>query len=571
MVKMLRLAVMLVLCGAVAGCSGTALYNVVFGYRNPHNWLDQAAEEPWIHQRVKLSPLTSLQAGELEALALQECVGPSYVLRITMGQSPEAQAQRQQYGQSQQGWQLYGAVAPAYAVLLITARRGDVQAQTHLADFYAQKSQDFVNPYGPTNGTYNPYAGYGAMQPVQNQPRTYVRFATILRRAAVKWADQAATRGVIDGRTDFDLGVMYQRRAGAGQLNFPAKLWNRPAGFRRANMTTALHWYKLSGEQGYAAAENCLGDIYNIGAPGITPNPVQAVHWYRLAAAQGVPNAECQLALAYRHGWGTRINLEKSTLWLNLAVAAHWQPAIALAAHIFMKPVVEQAQRGNPRTQFNVALAYYNGTYQGHPIVQNYAKAAYWFKKCAPRGNVAAEFYLGRCYQAGLGVAVNYAKAAAWYQSSAKQGNASAENNLGTMYERGDYFAQSDTKAAACYMIAAHEGCARAKSNLNILLRKDIVQSPHPHQFVAQLNQSINAMIGAGMVHQAIEQQEQEFRQYCQQQELMDLQQQLDYAQAEEAQAQENLEAAQQQQDDANAQQDDQPDEAPEPEPDPGE
>ncbi len=515
MVKLLRLAVLLALCGAVTGCSGTALYNVVYGYKNPHNWLDQASSEPWIQQHVALSPLTPMQAGALESLALQECVGPSYVLRITMGQSPEAQAQRQQYGQSQQGWQLYGAVAPAYAVLLITARRGDVQAQAHLADFYAQKSQDFVNSYGPANGTYNPYAAYGALEPPQNHPRNYLALSAILRHAAVKWANEAAMRGLIDGRSDFDLGMLYQRRAGAGQLNYPAKLWNRPAGFRRANMTTALHWYKLSAGQGYAATENCLGDIYSIGAPGITPNPARAFHWYRLAAAQGVPNAEYQLALAYRHGWGTSINLDQSTAWLNLAVAAKWPPAIALAAHIFMEPVVAAAQRGNAAVQLHLALAYYNGRYQGHAIPQNYVKAAYWFKKCAPRGNVLAEFYMGRCDQAGLGVAVNYAQAARWYHLAAKQGNASAENNLGVMFARGEYYAKNDILAAKWYNLAAGQGCTLAATNLQALLQQDVVRSPNNQQLEQELLQE---GIALQTIQQANERQQQMFQEQSLQQ-----------------------------------------------------
>ena len=565
--KMFRLAVVFALSGALVGCSGTTLHNLVYGYRNPNNWLNQARTDPWIQQRVSLSPLTSAQARQLEAMALQECVGPSYVLQITMGQSPAAQAQRQRYGQNQQGWQLYAAVAPAYAVLLITARQGDVQAQTHLADFYAQESQDFVPPYGQTGGMYNPYAAYGALEQAQNQPRSYVALSTILRHAAEEWANQAAIRAVIDGRSDFDLGMIYQCRASVAELNYPAKLWNRPAGFRRANMSTALHWYKLSAGQGYAAAENCLGDIYTIGAPGIVPNAARAFHWYRLAAAQGVPNAEYQLARAYRYGLGTQTNIFQSTIWLNRAVAAKWPLAIDLAAHIFMKPVVAAAQRGNPAVQLRLALAYYNGHYKGYAIPKNYVKAFYWFKKCSPSGKVRTDFYLGRCYQVGLGTAVNYPKAAAWYQLAAKQGNGAAENNIGIMYERGDYFAQSDAKAAACYMIASHEGNAQATSNLNAMLRKDIVQSPHPQEFIARLNNSISAMIEGGMVHMAIAQQEQEFRQYCQQQEQMDLQQQLDYAQEEEAQAQENLEAAQQQNDDADAQQEDQPDDQPPPEP----
>ena len=55
----------------------------------------------------------------------------------------------------------------------------------------------------------------------------------------------------------------------------------------------------------------------------------------------------------------------------------------------------------------------------------------------AERGDPRAQAYLGFMYQYGRGVAQNYALAAYWYRRSAEQGNATAQHLLGLMFDKG--------------------------------------------------------------------------------------------------------------------------------------
>jgi TPR repeat protein len=57
----------------------------------------------------------------------------------------------------------------------------------------------------------------------------------------------------------------------------------------------ALFWYRKAAEQGYAAAESQLGDLYQYGN-GVPKDLVQARAWYQKAADQGDAGAKQSLA-----------------------------------------------------------------------------------------------------------------------------------------------------------------------------------------------------------------------------------------------------------------------------------
>jgi hypothetical protein len=48
-------------------------------------------------------------------------------------------------------------------------------------------------------------------------------------------------------------------------------------------------------------------------------------------------------------------------------------------------------------------------------VPQNYANAAYWYRKAAEQGDQVSQFYLGWAYSRGQGVPRNYVEAARWY------------------------------------------------------------------------------------------------------------------------------------------------------------
>lgn len=64
-------------------------------------------------------------------------------------------------------------------------------------------------------------------------------------------------------------------------------------------------------------------------------------------------------------------------------------------------------------------------------------KAASLFSLAAKQQDSAAQYYLGKCYEQGLGVPCNPCKAAELYCQSANAGYLSAYHNLAKLFEQG--------------------------------------------------------------------------------------------------------------------------------------
>jgi uncharacterized protein len=84
----------------------------------------------------------------------------------------------------------------------------------------------------------------------------------------------------------------------------------------------------------------------------------------------------------------------------------------------------------------------------------------------AKRGDAAAEYFLGRVYFQGKGVAQDYGKAAELFRRAAEQGNAKAQNDLGVMFESGLRVEQNLTEAFNWFSRSAEQGDANGQCNL---------------------------------------------------------------------------------------------------------
>ena len=62
------------------------------------------------------------------------------------------------------------------------------------------------------------------------------------------------------------------------------------------NYAEAIKWYRKAAEQGYAIAQNNLGDCYYYGN-GVERDCVEAIKWYRKAAEQGYCSCRYNLML----------------------------------------------------------------------------------------------------------------------------------------------------------------------------------------------------------------------------------------------------------------------------------
>ena len=127
--------------------------------------------------------------------------------------------------------------------------------------------------------------------------------------------------------------------------------------------------------------------------------------------------------------------------------------------------VLANANAGDATAQTKVGFAYE----AGEVIWQDYALAAFWYRKAAEQGNATAQFNLGLLYAKGLGVVQDYSNAAFWYRKAAEQGYARSQSLLGDLYEGGYGVQQDYAQAAIWYRKAADQGDAWGQYRLGCM------------------------------------------------------------------------------------------------------
>lgn len=130
---------------------------------------------------------------------------------------------------------------------------------------------------------------------------------------------------------------------------------------------------------------------------------------------------------------------------------------------IFEKPswYRKAAEEGDPDSQNNLAICYYNGS--GKEIPPDYFEAASWFRKAAEQGYIYAQINTAHCYALGRGVPQNYVEAVNWYRKAAAKGNTVAQMNLGACYWKGEGVAQNHMEAANWFSKVAEQGDSDAQ------------------------------------------------------------------------------------------------------------
>jgi serine/threonine protein kinase len=163
------------------------------------------------------------------------------------------------------------------------------------------------------------------------------------------------------------------------------------AAFQKKEYPLAIAWYRKAADQGFARAQNELGQCYLRGQ-GVAQDPRKAAELFRDSAEQGNAFGEHQLGVMYLRGWGG--------LPRDYAQALEW----------FRK----SADQNLPIGQFSLGNMYFNGW--GLP--QDYGQALEWFRKAAGQGNPRAQQQLGVMYQNGLGVPKDDTQAQYWFDKA---------------------------------------------------------------------------------------------------------------------------------------------------------
>jgi TPR repeat protein len=110
-----------------------------------------------------------------------------------------------------------------------------------------------------------------------------------------------------------------------------------------------------------------------------------------------------------------------------------------------------KAEKGDVLAQYNLGRLYL----LGEGVETNFLEAVKWFRKAAEQGDADAQFNVGFAYELGRGVTQDYTEAAEWYKRSAQQGDLAAESSLGEFCENGTGVPENYVEAYKWYNLAS--------------------------------------------------------------------------------------------------------------------
>ncbi|WP_319498540.1 tetratricopeptide repeat protein [uncultured Cohaesibacter sp.] len=204
-------------------------------------------------------------------------------------------------------------------------------------------------------------------------------------------------------------------------------------------------------------------------------NLAGAIALYEKAYAGNEPNAAEQLARIYLEGGeGLAADYDAAREWAERSVDAGETRGLLYLGKIWMEGLGVSAD-------LDKALGYFQqadkagdmkaARYIGLIALErgDDAAAVQWFAKAAEAGDITSQYYLGRAYQTGKGVAQNFAAAFRWYGIAASRGDLIASDGmvgLASLYEKGEGVPADQAKARALYEKAAALGNTAAKAAL---------------------------------------------------------------------------------------------------------
>lgn len=142
-----------------------------------------------------------------------------------------------------------------------------------------------------------------------------------------------------------------------------------------------------------------------------------------------------------------------------------------------IKKLEKKAFADVPEAQHDLAALYTAGQ---AGVLQNYERAAFWFRQAAIQGIGNAAYNLGVLYQQGLGQTQDVQRALDWYRRAAQLGHPEAQYNLGIAYIEGIGTRYNPNMAAAFFQQAAFSGIVEAAYNLGLILENGLLGEVRP-------------------------------------------------------------------------------------------
>lgn len=188
----------------------------------------------------------------------------------------------------------------------------------------------------------------------------------------------------------------------------------------------------------------------------------QGIEWIRKAAAQGLVPAQAKLG-NYLHYGQLLPTMQQIEDLLNAETVD--SQAVKLWG--------EAAREGDILSEMNTAfynLRQYDGDNGMAPVIRENVAL---LKKAADKGQPLAQYYVGLCYNAGIGTAENHTETERYLKLAANQGFAPAQAALGVLYISSDWLS-NEQEGVRLSKLASEQGNLQATRTLvDYYLSKD--------------------------------------------------------------------------------------------------
>ena len=225
------------------------------------------------------------------------------------------------------------------------------------------------------------------------------------------------------------------------------------------DLSKAVDYYMESADNGNSDAMLRLGFLYENGK-GVELNYQEALKYYLYAAKAQNYLAYCYLGNLYYEGKGVKKDLEQARKYY-LSAADHNVPQAFYDLYWVeknnnIKRALNYLKKAMDHN-FSSAYIHMGKLYQEgiNGVVRDENKAFEYYLKAYELGDNHACFWLGYCFEFGIGTNLNYDQAFRFYTMASTQGDPLACNSLGNLYESGHGCNRDLKKAFEYYKMAA--------------------------------------------------------------------------------------------------------------------
>ena len=301
-----------------------------------------------------------------------------------------------------------------------------------------------------------------------------------------------------DAKAQLSLALAYAKWKGQAALEWGAKLAQADAPPEDA--VEALKWMRKAVDQGYSAAEYCLGWIY-LDGDGLPKDRAEAVRWFRKAGEHGLIEAQDKLGSIYYDGYEAPKDYAESEKWYRMAANNDDVRA--------QEEMGDLCFRGDDKNIYLPIPAERKAS-----AAEWYQKAANQYRSAAEHGDADAQYRFGKLIEKVAKAKIknygneeetryspDFREAAFWFMKAAYQGHGGAQIALSYIYLLGEGVEKSDVEGTAWEIVGAAGANEFFKdSELDQLKRDELEIGPDKMRLAKERAKEIAAEIAASNV-----------------------------------------------------------------------